>query len=487
MTVQDPSRRALLRHASLLALARSCSPIALNLAALVPATARAAAGDYRALVYIHFAGGNDAHNMVLATDPTSWSAYQKYRNTTAVDGATSIALDSSTVLAVSHANAADQNTGRSFALHPNLAYLKTLYTAKRAAVVANVGPLITPTSAAQYKAASVPLPLNLFSHNSQSATWQAFSGPGARAGWGGKMGDLLLAQNANAVYSCMSVAGNSVFLAGQNVVQLQVGGTGLAPMNGVARNGGLTTSVFDPYSGDGPDTTVQALTDILTRAGRADVFASDVATINKRSIDAQADLAHKLVPAYNASSAPAGVATPPAGNGLAAQLQFVLRSAASATALGVKRQVFFLQLGGFDFHSDEIARQAALMQTLDDAVRYFDATASGLGLTNNITLMTGSDFGRSFTSNGDGTDHGWGSHHFVVGGAVAGGDVYGRFPTLGVNNEDNVGAALLPNQAVDQYGATLARWMGVSTTALDDVFPNLRNFSSRDLGFMRAG
>lgn len=478
------TRRGLFRRASLLT-AAGYSPIALNLATMLPTVAQAATSGYRALVYMHFSGGNDPHNTVLATDPDSWATYLKYRDTSATDGIASIALDKTKLLPITPSNASGLNAGRTFALHPNLSYLQSLFAARRAAIIANVGPLIAPLTAAQYAAKSVTVPLNLFSHNSQSATWQAFSGPGAQYGWGGKMGDLLLAQNPNAVFSCISVAGNSVFLAGDQVVQLQVGGNGLPAIPGLVKNGATAPAVFDGYSGEAPDNTTAALRSILTRSGRRDLFADDLATVTARSIAAQAQLEAALVPAYSTAK-PNGVATPPIGNNLAGQLQLVLRAAASASALGVNRQVFFLNIGGFDSHDNELVGQGANLQAIDDAVRYFDTTATALGLINGITLMTGSDFGRSFTSNGDGTDHGWGSHHFAIGGGVVGGDIYGRFPTLGVNNDDFVGTALLPNQAVEQFGATVARWMGLSATSLADVFPNLKNFSKADLGFMHA-
>ena len=452
---------------------------------MLPGAVKAAGSAYRALIYMHFSGGNDPHNTVFATDPDSWSTYLKYRDTTATDGLTSIALDKSTLLPINPRNAASLNNGRTFGLHPSLSYTQSLFSARRAAIIANVGPLIAPLTAAQYKAASVPIPLNLFSHNSQSATWQAFSGPGAQYGWGGKMGDLLLAQNANAVFSCVSVAGNSVFLAGEQCVQLQVGANGLPAISGLVRNGALAPSVFDGYFGETADTTTAALRSILTGSGKRDLFAEDLVTINKRSIAAQTQLQQALVPAYSSAN-PNGVAAPPAANALASQLQLVLRAAASASALGVDRQVFFLNMGGFDSHDAEVINQGKNLKIIDDAIRYFDSTATALGLINNITMVTGSDFGRSFTSNGDGTDHGWGSHHFAVGGGVNGGDIYGRFPTLGVNNDDFVGTALLPGQAVEQYGATLAKWMGLSPTSVSEVFPNSKNFSTSDLGFMTA-
>jgi uncharacterized protein (DUF1501 family) len=209
--------------------------------------------------------------------------------------------------------------------------------------------------------------------------------------------------------------------------------------------------------------------------------------MTKRSIDAQV----AFQTAYNASTvaAPTQYVQPSTrtnqNNGLAQQLQTVARIIGARGALGAGRQVFFVSMGGFDTHDNQNRGQADLMARLSHAINYFDSVLGTMGLRDNVTLFTGSDFGRTFTSNGDGTDHGWGAHHFVYGGAVNGKEIYGRFPQVGLNQPDEVGSgSFLPGVSVDQIGGTLGKWFGVSDTNLDLVFPNLRNFQ-RDLGFMK--
>ena len=473
------SRREFLRNTALLSAGGLVSPFIFSLASVRSAIAQTA-GPVKAIIYVNMNGGNDSHNTVLATDPDSFSTYLKYRDTSAVDGADSIALPNNSLLPINPLNAAGLNTGRTFALHPNLLNLQSLFATKKAAIVANVGPMLVPVSAAQYAAQSVPLPLNLFAHNSQSATWQSSSASGAQYGWGGLVADSLMTQNSGAIFTSISASGNAVFLAGDRAVRLEVGSSGLPAINELEKS-----ALFDPFGGEAPDSTLSTFKSIQS-ATRSDLFAQDVVNITQRSVAAQALFKQSLVPAYNATSAPNGVAAPPANNDLAAKFQTILRILASSASLGTTRQIFYTSFGGFDSHDGEIVNHGALMTTFDEAVGYFMTTAAGLGLANSATLFTGSEFGRTFSSNGDGSDHGWGAHHFVIGGAVRGGEIYGRFPTLGVGNADNVGTALLPSLAVDQYAATLASWMGVSTSTLPSIFPHLSNFNEPNLGFMSA-
>jgi uncharacterized protein (DUF1501 family) len=217
------------------------------------------------------------------------------------------------------------------------------------------------------------------------------------------------------------------------------------------------------------------------------LFAKEHAAIVNRSVAAQADFSA----AFNASTvtAPSPYTVPSTGaqgnNSLAIQLQTVARIIGARAGLGANRQVFFVSMGGFDTHDGQNRGHADLMARLSHALGYFDATLATLGVRDSVAVFTASDFGRTFTTNGDGTDHGWGAHHFVSGGAVRGKEIYGRFPTVGLNHDDEVGSgSLLPGVAVDQIGATLGKWFGVSDANLDFVFPNLRNFAQRDLGFM---
>jgi uncharacterized protein (DUF1501 family) len=474
----NASRREFLRAASVMSVVGTAgAPFALNLLTMSAAAAQTA-GDYKAIVCLFLSGGNDHANTVLATDPTSWATYQSVRTTSE---AGSIALSavgaSGGVLPIVPTTT---QAGREFGLHPSLAPLKDLFDAGRAAVVANVGPLVIPTTLAQYKAQSVALPPKLFSHNDQQSLWQSYKPEGSTFGWGGRMGDMLASMNSNATFTSISASGNAVFLAGQTINQYQVSASGAVPI------GGVTGSLFGAPAGSNP------LNAIIT-SPRSNLFEKDHAAIVKRSIDAQGVLSGAMM-----SAGTGGVANPTqytnpntgtlANNSLATQLQTVARVIGGRSGLGARRQVFFVSMGGFDTHDFEKNNHADLMAKLAHALSYFDTTLATLGgadLRSQVTLFTASDFGRTFTSNGDGTDHGWGSHHFVVGGAVKGKDIYGSFPVTALGHSQDVGSgSLLPSISVDQYGGTLAKWFGLSDTQVTDVFPNIANFTNRNLGFM---
>ncbi len=516
--LQTPaSRRAFLRHATALsALAGAGAPLAINLLAAGSAAAQAAT-DYRALVCIFLYGGNDAYNTVLATDTASWDPYTAVRNQApdsiallpvgTVPSAAAAAGSPGRlggVLPLTPTNA----QGRAFALHPLLGSLQTLFnTDKRLAIVPNIGTLVMPTTKAQYALASHPRPASLFSHNDQQNTWQALAPEGATRGWGGRMGDALASMNSRTLFTAVSAAGNAVWLAGQTVQQYQVSTNGPIRM-GADSNGRIY----------GSTDVNAALQRIVSGARGTHLMHADLAAVSARSIDAEATLRTALRPAsdaafgtapasgnYNANNDPKLQYDHPingnrAVNSLAQQLQVVARmiDAGISGATGARRQVFMVSLSGFDSHDLQNRNHADLMARLAHGMRYFDTALGALGARNNVTAFIASDFGRTFTSNGDGTDHGWGGHHFVMGGAVRGGDLYGRFPTLGAKNANNnafdssadllSNGAMLPTTAVDQLGATLGRWFGLSDGQLADIFPNLANFNAgvRNLGFMTA-
>jgi uncharacterized protein (DUF1501 family) len=513
--LHDASRRVFLRHAGVLSAAgAAAAPLALNMAALGSAAAQSA-GDYKALVCIFLFGGNDSLNMVLPTDAASWANYTAVRN----QAPDSIALLAPGTAPVGTAAAGSparlggvlpiapaNPQGRTFALHPAMGALRTMFdTDKRLAILANVGPLIMPTSKAQYAQSSYPKPASLFSHNDQQNTWQTFKPEGATIGWGGRLGDLLAARNSRSVFTCISASGNAVWLSGQTVQQYQISANGAIRL-GADANGRVY----------GSTDVAAALQRIVTGTRGGHVLETDLAAVSLRSIDAEATLSTALkapsdplfgtAPAsgtYNAANDPKlQYDNPLTGakslNGLAQQLQVVARmiDAASAAGIGAGRQVFFVSLGGFDSHDLQNRNNADLMARLAHGMRYFDTALGAMGAQTKVTAFTASDFGRTFTSNGDGTDHGWGAHHFVMGGAVKGGDVYGNFPVLGAKNTNNnnfdsspnqIGnGSLIPEISVDQLGATLARWFGVSDADALTVFPNLANFSTRNLGFMTA-
>ncbi|MBL0150998.1 MAG: DUF1501 domain-containing protein [Ideonella sp.] len=454
----DLARRAFLRRSTLVGVAGAAAPWALNLSMIGDAAAASGPSDYKALVCVFLYGGNDYGNTLVPVDDAHYALYQFIRlgiNTAQAELAAT-ALSPTTALP----------GGLQYALAPTMAPLKTLFDAGHLAVQLNVGPLVQPTTLAQYNARSVPLPPKLFSHNDQQSIWQSDLPEGASSGWGGRIGDLMLSGNGGSVFSCISVTGNAVFLSGQQAVQYQLGTNGAVAVNGINK------TLY------GSTTAQLALRSLITPT-RAHLFEDEYTRVTRRSIAAEAQVTAAL------ATLPA-LSTPfDSANSLANQLKMVARIIAARNTLGPKRQVFMVSLGGFDLHDFLPDKHPGLLGNVADAMKsFYDATVE-LGVASQVTAFTASDFGRTLASNGDGSDHGWGSHHFVAGGAVKGQRFYGTAPAVAVNGPDDVGQGrLLPSTSVDQFGATLASWFGVSDTDLPLVVPNIGNFSTRKLGFL---
>lgn len=472
------SRRQFLKSGAAMCSAGALSPFALNLAAIGNAAAQSSNDDYKALICIFLAGGNDGFNTVLATDPDSWREYQRLRG---ANEAGNLALPPvGSAGGVLPLNPRHVQSGRSFALHPALGALHTLFDAQRLAIIANVGPLLAPLNKNQYLNRSAPLPPKLFSHNDQQSVWQAYAPEGARVGWGGRLADLLGTGNQHSTFSAISTAGNTVFLAGRDIIQYQISSAGAVAIRNLEGNLFGAKGASNPFKN-------------IISGSRSDLFEQAHANVVARSIQAQSLLAAAMVPAgANGIPDPSAYINPNTGltaaNPLAVQLQSVARIIAGRNALGAKRQVFYVTLPGFDTHDQQKATQADLLAKLAHGMAYFDGlmgNLQGVDMRSKVTLFTASEFGRTFTSNGDGSDHGWGNHHFVCGGAVRGQDIYGEMPITGIGHALDVGSgSLLPTMAVDQYAATLATWFGLDNSQLFDVFPNLVNFADHNVGFM---
>jgi uncharacterized protein (DUF1501 family) len=456
----DASRRAFLKRSSMLAMAGAAAPWALNLAAMSEAAA-ATATDYKALVCVFLYGGNDYGNTLVPYDTARYTAYQGMRPTLAYTQAQL----AGTVLSPSVA----LGGGMQYALAPELALLKPIFDSGRMGVMLNVGTLVQPTTKAQYVAGNVPLPPRLFSHNDQQSVWQASSPEGATSGWGGRMGDLFEAGNGNAVFTCVNVSGNAVYLSGKTATQYQVSTNGPVALNGVAK----------PLFGSAACST--ALQNLVT-ASSANLFENEYSRISARSLSAGSTLSAALAagPAITTPFPAAGT------NPLADQLKLVARMISTADAVGAKRQVFFVSMGGFDNHDGLATIHPGLLTSVAQALSAFYAATQELKVDGQVTTFTASDFGRTLTAN-DGSDHGWGSMHFMLGGAVNGGRYYGTPPVVANGGPDDVGQGrLLPTTSVDQYAATMGKWLGISDTDLLTVLPNLANWdaSQRNLGFV---
>jgi uncharacterized protein (DUF1501 family) len=457
------SRRAFLKRASALSVAGIAAPWALNLAAMAEAAA-ATAGDYKALVCVFLYGGNDYANTLVPYDSASYAAYQLLRPTFAYARASLTA----TVLNPASAPLDTAGLAHQYALAPELAPLLPLFDAGQMGVILNVGTLVQPTTKLQYTNKSVKLPPKLFSHNDQQSVWQSSSPEGATSGWGGRIGDLFESGNGNATFTCVNVSGNAVFMSGKSAVQYQVSTGGSVPL------AGLKSPLF------GSTACSDALRTLVSQP-RAHLLENEYSRVTKRSIDANSVLTGAL------ASAPALATIFPTANNLADQLKMVARMISAAPTLGAKRQVFFVSLGGFDNHDAMLTAHPGLLTSVADALAAFQKATAELGLADKVTTFTASDFGRTMSGNNDGSDHGWGSMHFVMGGAVKGKNFYGTAPVVANNGPDDVGQGrLLPTTSVDQLAATLGKWMGVSDTDLLALLPSLVNYNAgaRNLGFV---
>lgn len=485
------SRRAFLRRSAQLAFTGAALPTALNLAAIGEAAAFNAT-DYKALVCVFLSGGNDYANTVVPYDTTSYDRYAQVRGDGRTDRtASGIALArndlTATLLQASQ-------SGRQYALHPRMTGLANLFNQGDAAVLLNVGPLVEPLTRAQYNDKSVPLPPKLFSHNDQTSVWQSSGAEGATNGWGGRIGDLALASSANSrsLFTCTSVTGNTVFLSGESALSYQVSTGGAVKINSVSMAPG--NKVYSSVA------IRDAMIELTRNASSNHRMEAAYTQVTGRAIDAEG----AITAALSTTGAGADDArfasfttTVLANNSLASQLKMVARLIAARNELGNKRQVFFVSIGGFDMHDNLLNGHNTQLDRLSLALSAFQASMEGLDVADKVTAFTASDFGRTLQGNGDGSDHGWGSHHFVVGGAVKGKALYGKAPPVSVGNDAgnpddqwHVGQGrLLPSTSVDQYAATLAKWFGVQPGEMADVLPNLSNFGGADyptdLGFMQ--
>jgi uncharacterized protein (DUF1501 family) len=457
--IENQSRRAFLKRTAALGIAGPAASFVTQLAGIGEAAA-ATASDYKALVCIFLYGGNDYANTLPPYDQASYDLYAAARPGLAHARAS---LDA-TLLKPDIALAG----GRQYALSPTMAPLIPIFDAGRMAVMLNVGTLVRPTTKAQYTARSVALPPKLFSHNDQQSYWQASNPEGATSGWGGRLGDLFQSGNGAAALTCINTSGNAVFLSGRTAIQYAVGSSGPTALAG--RN-----SLF------GSAAAANALKAIMSTPD-THMLGAEYATVSKRALDlyAQVNTALGSAPATNFPLFPTG-------NSLADQLKIVARMISVSSELGAKRQVFFVSMGGFDTHDGLATTHPTLVGRIAAAMRAFYDTTVALGVADRVTAFTGSDFGRTLTPNSDGSDHGWGSMHFVMGGAVNGKRLYGTPPAIGNNTIDDVGQGrLLPTMSVDQYAATMASWFGVSASNLPTVLPNIGNYapSSWNLGFV---
>jgi uncharacterized protein (DUF1501 family) len=448
------SRRNFLKHSLCAGLGTSAAASLLSNLTLSAATLPAMqSNDFKALVCVFLFGGNDGSNTML---PYSQTDYDAYAGARAI-----LALPRTDLLPITPAT----SDGRAFALHPGVPELQSLFGQKKLAIVANVGPLLAPITRSQYQQKSVPLPPQLFSHSDQQTHWQtAWPEEIPKTGWGGRLADAINAVNTN------SQIAMSISLNGANL--FQVGGTVFPQM--ISSEGTVKLWYYNEawnYAGTN-------LTKAFLQQTNTNVFEKTYRDTFKNSIDNERRLSDAL------AKAPKTTTVFP-DNKLAKQLQMIAKLISVRADLGLRRQVFFCSLDGFDTHGEQLATHNTLLRQLSQSLDAFYKTTAELGVAENVTSFTASDFGRTYKSNGKGSDHGWGNYQFVLGGAVKGGDVYGKIPVLQINGPDDAGdGRWIPTIATDEYAATLASWLGVGVGDLPTVFPNIGRFARPNLGFM---
>ena len=470
------TRRDFLRRASCAAVGTwAITAMLRDLRFINAALAQSPPSDYKALVCIFLAGGNDSNNLIVPASPTEYANYAAIRQ--------NLALPQMSLLPIT----SDNPDGHTYGLHPVATGLKTLFDENKLAVLFNTGTLVYPITSAQYKAGTVAKPPQLFSHADQVTQWQtSIPDQPPLTGWGGRCADLLDALNtANGGKISLSVtlAGANTFEVGNLVSQYSVSPTG-------------AVSLTLPSA---PANRLQAMKDILG-LNYPNMQEQAYATVKAHSINT-ADVLNSNITATASSSY---WTTPFPNTTLGNQLKMIARLIAARTALNMKRQIFFCSVGGYDTHTGQIGTGAAptdttvgghanLLSELSASMLAFQRAMEQIALLSGedpllptkVTAFTASDFGRTFPTNGQGSDHGWGNHHLICGGAVNGKRTYGTFPVLTVNGPDDTSTGRwIPTIAVDQYSATLAKWFGVTDADLPTVFPNIGRFASSNLGFM---
>ncbi len=456
------SRREFLRRTAMLAGAGVAAPYAMELAGLTSALQVNALDGYKAIVCVFLYGGNDHHDTVIPYDMASYNTYSTLRGPT-------ISRAYDTLLPLAPGNG--YNDGRAAAFTPQWAQLKGLFDNGKLALISNVGTLRQPLTKAQYATSSLRPP-QLFSHNDQQSMWQSSVPEGATTGWGGRLGDLMLDDNGgDRLFTCISASGNAVFMTGAQAFQYQINTGGVVELNtGFNSRDQLTTGLQQ-----------------IMRLDGVGPIPTSYSAISKRSLDAAARMKAALTAVGEPRDAN-DVLLPFPTSGLGRQLKMVARLiAAGKTQLSTRRQVFFVSTGGYDNHDRLATDHPPLLADIDACLAAFYRATEVIGAQDEVTTFTGSDFGRTLTINGDGTDHAWGAHHIVMGGAVNGRNVFGKLPVIANNGPDDVGQGrLIPTTAVDQYASTLALWMGATPAEVRTVIPNIDRFSTNDLGFMKA-
>jgi uncharacterized protein (DUF1501 family) len=415
-----------------------------------------ASTDFKALVCIFLGGGNDGGNTIIPYDSASYSSYNKAR--------AELALDQKTLLPITPKSYSD---GKNYALHPQIPEIQSLFSSGKLSFLANVGTLVSPTDLSTYQNGN-SIPLQLYSHLDQSNQWQCSISdqPILETGWGGRLGDLMNSLNTNAGISMnLSLSGTNIFQVGQNVAPYEIGGGGATPLDGYYS---YPQNKYQAYQG---------LKEILGNSYN-NILGS---AFSKTTADAASSAEYLNTVLQGAPNLKTTFPSTYTGN----NLKMVANLIALAPTLGLKRQIYYVNIGGYDSHASQLASHGNLLADLSACMNAFYNATVELGVDKQVTTFTASDFGRTYAPNSGGTDHAWGNVQMIMGGAVKGGDIFGKMPSLTLGGVDDVGRGRwIPSTSVDQYSATLAKWFGVSASNMSTVIPNIGRFSNADLGFM---
>ncbi len=410
--------------------------------------------DYKALVCVFLYGGNDANNMIVPFDTAGYANYSKIR--------AGLALPQNQLLAVT-----PPSVGTPFGFHPKLVEMQQLFKNKKLALLSNVGTLVQPTTRDQYTKGQAALPINLYSHADQQAQMQTASlTANGQTGWGGRVADKIQSIYGGNFPVSISLAGTNIFAEGLSVRSIESSGDPTKPLSGF-------------YGSSEDNARLAALQNLLTFDTGLSLIQSASTTTTNALQDGKT-----LAAAVALNKA---LATQFPNSSLGGQLKQVAQIIQARSALALPRQIFFVSIGSFDTHSNQLQLQDGLYQDLSQSMNAFYNATVEIGVSSNVTSFTLSDFGRTFLPDSNaGTDHAWGSHHLIMGGAVKGSDFYGTFPTQALGGPDDATSEgrWIPTTSLDQYGATLAQWFGVQSSDLPSIFPNLTNFKQPTLSFV---
>lgn len=442
------SRRNFIKQASLasIGLTTPMSSI-INFKAMnaLASSAPPPASGYKALVCFFLHGGNDSFNMLMPRTSTEYNHYAATRSNLAIGQSAMLPLAAN---------------GSNYGVHPSLAGVQQLFNNNDLSFIANIGTMVEPTTKTQYETGTVPLPLGLFSHLDQYNHWQSGT-PNLRTnkGWGGHIADLISSTNNNTNISMnLSLSGANIFQYGNNSVEFS--------MN---YNGALMPSNRNATWGDHP--LRRAATDSILNFGYQDQYQKTYADIFKGSIGAGEEFQAAIdgVPAFSTTFS----TTTSSRN-----FEMIAKTIAARNTLDFSRQIFFVRLGGWDHHDNLLSGQASKFQEINDALVEFKNALDEIGMFNDVTTFVASEFGRTLTTNGDGSDHAWGGNTLVMGGNVNGGNIYGSYPSLEMGSSQISGlrGIAVPTTATDSMFAELALWYGINPSDLPTIFPNLSNF-----------